>query len=318
MEQSMAQKSNVEIPARFIFRPYGRRWVKCLAEIVGWCEETSTPAEFRHPPVELGGGKRTDEDARAKQTVLLKLNVPSAGGSEATGIYPLAPSYTVEVLPSHLPAEVLQAHENRQNSPNIAGRTLIVLACPMPELGSILGAPAPKAVERDAWVMRDEFLNLKQDMEALRLFLNHWGLWDRSRGYEVGFLGEPHGFAMLFPHLLWERQEEYRKALTGKARKWLSTTSSLFLSYIKEPPYFVVRKSHCEDAIRSTITIDHLLNITFGICKRYDCRKLFERTTQQRRFYCSHGCAHVASVRKQRADKKKLESKGRKRATRKT
>ena len=77
------------------------------------------------------------------------------------------------------------------------------------------------------------------------------------------------------------------------------------------PPYFFIETSHCEEGIEATITIDKLSNVNFGICKRGDCRKLFEFTTKQRRLYCTPHCAHLANVRKLREQKKKAR-KGRK------
>lgn len=292
-----------------------------MAEIVGWSEPPSSYEEFMYLPLESEDGTQIRFDsARSDDLVLLRLNVPSASGVgfDATGIYPLAPSYTVEVRPSDIPAEVLKPHENRRNTPEIAGRKLAVLVCPMPGFELTRWAPKPEGVEKNGWKMRNEFLNLHRETEALRLFLNHWGLWDRGLGYEVSFLGHPHGFAIQFPHLLWRRQEEYRCALTGRPHKWLSTTNPLFLSQIKEQPYFIVQKSYCEDAIRSTITIDHLSNAKFGICKLNDCRELYQRESRQKRLYCTEKHAHLASVRKNRAKNKKKKSNRRNDATRKS
>jgi len=71
-----------------------------------------------------------------------------------------------------------------------------------------------------------------------------------------------------------------------------------------------VELSYCEDAIKATLTIDHLGNVKFGICKRHDCRKLFKRKTAQKRVYCTPECAHLANVRKLRKAKAKSTVKG--------
>jgi len=67
-------------------------------------------------------------------------------------------------------------------------------------------------------------------------------------------------------------------------------------------PYFSIEASECDAAIRATITIDHLTNSTFGICKRTDSRRLVEFTTKQKRMYCTPDCAHLANLRKQSAE----------------
>jgi hypothetical protein len=89
----------------------------------------------------------------------------------------------------------------------------------------------------------------------------------------------------------------------------LSTTPDLRISPINERPYFALERFGCEEAIKATITIHHLANEEFGTCKRNDCRKLFERITQQKRLYCSPKCAHLANVRKLRADARKAKTK---------
>jgi hypothetical protein len=164
--------------------------------------------------------------------------------------------------------------------------------------------------------MRDEFLILKPETDALCLFLNHWGLWNSDPGYECRFFGKPQDVTIIIPHLIWKVREQYRRALIGKAPTWLRNAGHLSLSRINEPPYLSVKESYCERAVRATITIDHLSNVSFGICRLIDCRKLYKRETKQKRMYCSTAHAHLANVRKSRAEKKK-NSKGRNHATRK-
>jgi hypothetical protein len=120
--------------------------------------------------------------------------------------------------------------------------------------------------------------------------------------------GKLFDFFILHPHRLWELQAAYRKAMTSPASTWLRSGTSLNLIRDTEPPYFYIEMSECEDAIKATITIDHLSKVTFGICKRNDCRKLYECRTKQKRIYCGPYCAHLANVRKLRAAKKKLTS----------
>ena len=344
----MAHISNFEIPARFTFLPYLARWVTCSAEILGWSDIPSAPLELLSPGsaeedemvlVKLnfssaGNGSEAQKTAqrpgdakidyadmfsgsRGRRGEDTSAPIPAGRiGSGANQVDQFAPSYTVEISPSHIPDDALRPHENRRNTPDISGRHFTVLASPRPGLASGSWAPKSGGIAKDAWKMRDEFLNLKPETNALCLFLNHWGLWDRERGYARRFFGELQDVAIVIPHLVWKRREQYRSALVGKPRKWLSTTSSLFLSESKEPPYFTVQRSYCEAAIRTTITIDHLSKAEFGICRLINCRKLYKRETKQKRMYCTTAHAHLANVRKSRAEKKK-KSKRRNHATRK-
>ena len=73
----------------------------------------------------------------------------------------------------------------------------------------------------------DEFLNLDgTDSDDpfdwiwnLRQFLNKWGLWQYGLGYYTGMMStEMPGFAVVFPHQLRVKRNEYRKALEHKER----------------------------------------------------------------------------------------------------
>jgi hypothetical protein len=324
----MAHASNFTIPARFNFRPYKASWVTCWAETVGWWEEPDRDTFFRPLAKRIGGPPPKSGDK-----VLVNIHVPSAtmkpantlGLSEMPGLeglYGSTPPYTVEIDRTDIPPEVLQPRENIENTPDIAGREFVVLACPMPEFEKLFSLLKPDGPAKDAWEMQREFFDMEQDVSMLRRFLNRWGLWNGQRGYDAGYLGlspppegmarmiHPRlGFALVIPHLLWEQREKYKSALAGKPRAWLGKSSHLSFNTIIEPPYFLVERSYCQDAIEATITIDHLSNVEFGICKRDDCRKLYERTTQQQRLYCSPECAHLANVRKLRAAKKMAQSK---------
>jgi hypothetical protein len=140
--------------------------------------------------------------------------------------------------------------------------------------------------------MRREFFELEQNNSKLCRFLNRWGFWDYGRDYQAGMgLRHAYPFVLAFPHLIWGQREHFRKGLVGTPRKWLSTANPLGFTAIDTPPYFLVERFSCEDAIKATVTIQHLANVRFGICKRDDCRKLFERTTKEKRLYCSPECA---------------------------
>ncbi|MFZ0273958.1 MAG: hypothetical protein WB524_11825 [Acidobacteriaceae bacterium] len=162
--------------------------------------------------------------------------------------------------------------------------------------------------------MRDEFQNLNFDDESewlwgLRHFLNKWGLWGYRPSFEVGLGEEMPGFVLAFPHLLRQKRDEYRKALESKsARKWLSTASPLSFRTTDEPPYFLVERFYCEDAIEATITIDHLAGRRFGFCKR--CGAQFEQETEHKKNYCSRQCIQAAAVKRWREKQRNTASKG--------
>ena len=315
VSQGMSQHTNIAIPARFDFKPYKESWDLSRAKIVGWWEEPEPGPLYRT----IVG--RSPVGSRSGDRVLVNVNIPSAkmkpadflglpGMSGLGGMCDLSPTYTVEINPADIPAEVLQPHENIRNAPDIAGREFDVLACP-------IESPyrkKPEGPTKDAWKMQSEYFDMKEDICELQSFLNRWGRWN----FEIGYLGPlPLTFTLIIPHLFWKQREKYRDAKTGKPRSWLchagyqSFSSINGFTSINEPPFIVMARSYCEQAIQATITIDHLSNVQFGICKRDDCRKLFKRITKQKRLYCCHECAHLANIRKIRADEKKAPSKQR-------
>lgn len=57
-------------------------------------------------------------------------------------------------------------------------------------------------------------------------------------------------------------------------------------------------------AILATNYVDSLSGVNYGLCALHDCNRTFEITSTHKREYCSHDCAHKASVRRRRADEK--------------
>lgn len=305
----MSQSSNFEIPARFSFRPFTARWEICTAELMGWCEI---------PPHLMGGmAKPILGIASQREKVSVRIEVPdystTSGMLTAMGLGP-CPSQTMEIFREDIPSDVLRPDENRKSTPDIAGREFEVLLCQKPEFKTLFPSTLkPGDTAKNAWAMRREFFDLDEGdwFWSLRHFLNRWGLWSYARGFDMGMSsGNPTpGFVLVFPHLLRQKRDEFRKALEPRSsRRWLTTAPPLSFSTTDKPPYFLVERFYCEDAIQATITIDHLAGKQFGICKRHDCRKLFERTTRQNRLYCSPECAHLANVRKLRAKQRKIRS----------
>lgn len=307
----MTHQSHIAIPARFVFRPFRAQWVMCWAEIVGWGEES------------LGRLKALIGHIEERR-VKVRLAIPRESNASESAIGILGglsgrsyDTYDVEIKRSDVPPDCLQPHETPDNTPDISGREIELLVCGSPEPGGIGFYRKPEEIIRDAWDMRDQFFALEEDIYATRQFLNRWGLWNFEPLYGSGSL-KMHPFVLVSPHRLWTMRDTYIKAAAGSPRAWLSTATPLSLKETEKIPYFIVERFYCEDAIKATITIDHLSNVKFGICKRHDCRRFFRRTTLQKRMYCSSECAHLANVRKLRKEKKKAELKGRKHASRKS
>ena len=216
-------------------------------------------------------------------------------------------------------------------------RAYPVLICQKPEFQEGLWALKHGDVKKNAWIMRDEFLNLCADPEAgwiwsVRQFLNKWGLWGFGQEYVNGSektsyltmtatnspitksgIDRP-GLVLVIPHVLMEKQESYRKALLPRnARTWLLSHPFKLelLEKSDEFPLFLLRRSYCTDAIDVTITIDHLAERQFGICKR--CHKVFQKETLHKKSYCSERCFNAAGVQRWREKQRKAAKKGVKR-----
>ncbi|MFZ0339885.1 MAG: hypothetical protein WAL45_17785, partial [Terracidiphilus sp.] len=180
----MAQRSNIEIPAQFAFRPYRALWVASLAEIVDWTEvvdwekKPGPNALFKSISISTprGGDRVQVRVTRAIDT------------SGMLGLGGLTASCTVEIDRADIPTDVLLPHENRRNAPDISGREFDVLAYHSTEIETLFSSLLlkPEDKEKDAWKMRDEFLTLEKGTWELGRFLSRWGLWNKARGYHVG------------------------------------------------------------------------------------------------------------------------------------
>jgi hypothetical protein len=326
-------RSNFEIPARFSFQPYVAEWRFVSVETVEWDEEPKLKKVFQKK-----------EDNSEKTWVRVRIEVPDMSDpGNSLGFYipgiGVHPSYTVLMNRTSIPPDVLQAHENYSNTPDISGRYFSVLICQKPEFKDGLWALKPGEVTKNAWIMRDEFLSLGADPDpesgwdwSARHFLNKWGLWGFGQVYvedwdlaylqalmepllsvrgERAYKIDKSGFVMVIPHLLKEQQERYRKALLpSNARPWLRS-HPLNLDTADEFPFFRAHKSYCSDAIDTTITIDHLAERQFGICKR--CHNVFQKETRHKKSYCSERCFNAAGVQRWRENQRNKTKKGAKR-----
>jgi len=67
------------------------------------------------------------------------------------------------------------------------------------------------------------------------------------------------------------------------------------------------------DAILATVYVDKLRGIKFQVCALKECNETFENETAHGKIYCSNYHAHLASVRRKRAELKKKGKKTNKR-----
>jgi hypothetical protein len=310
------QHTNFNVPARFSFQPYSATWRLASAETLEWVEE---PKLMQVP------SKLPDEPE--KNRLRVRIGASLYGALDLLYGIDSYPSYTVLMDRASIPPDVLQAHESYRNTPDISGRSFQVLICQKPEFKDGPWALKPGEITKSAWIMRDEFLNLEADPElgwdwAVRQFLNKWGIWESGRGFSEDWSLRPltliapsalvqqpkierPDFVLVPPQLLKEQQAKYRRALLpSNARSWLRS-HPMSLESADEFPFFRVRSSYCSSAIETTITIDHLAEIKFGICKR--CHKVFEKEKKYKMSYCSRSCANAASVARFREKQRKPE-----------
>jgi hypothetical protein len=298
------QRTNFNVPARFSFQPYSAKWRIVNAEIVDWVEEPRLRMILREPA-----------DQPQKTWLRILIGAPSRGGLESLYGLDDSPTFTVLMDRTSVPSDALQAHENFRNTPDVSGRSFAALICQKPEFRDGTWAIKPGEATKNAWFMRDEFLNLNTEDEwewSVLQFLNKWGLWVSGRGFSEDWESRPvlippksdsPDFVLVTPHSLKEQQASYRRSLLpSNERSWLRS-HPLTLETGDEFPFFRVRRAFCSDAIEATITIDHLADIKFGICKR--CHKVFEKEKKYKMSYCSRSCANAASVERFREKQRK-------------
>lgn len=311
MLQMILQGTNFNVPARFTFQPYSARWRFVSAEILEWAAES-----------QLGemSALLNDEPGRT----WLRVGIGESLYGTLGGLYgtDVSLSCTIRMDRASVPPDVLQPHENSDNTPDISGRSFTALICQKPEFKD---GPwvKPEESTKNAWYMRDEFLNLDAETEwewSVWQFLNKWGIWQPSLGFSpdwtegairrTGLLPSipmreivKTDFMLVMPHLLKEEQTKFRRALLpSHSRSWLRS-HPFSLDTAEEFPFFRLRRSYCRDAIEATITIDHLSDNKFGICKR--CHKVFEKEKNYKMSYCGRSCANAASVARFREKQRK-------------
>jgi hypothetical protein len=290
----------IKIPIGFEFRPRRALWDAVAAEILGWApsESASTERHFRVRVNERGT------------------------------------PYLVEVPWWGLPRQALMLLSDKSSVlPDIRGYSADLLVC---SISSDRGTN--KWPEADPWIMREEFLRLKQKTKDLVAFLNKWGVWGTTpsiSGCREELHTPPRGRTRLggplstidpdkvpnicalglgvrsantyvLPSDMWEYQRRSREGLKSPACRWLVEAQKLFAATPRpEYPHLFLVSGTCQEAIRTTITLDLLRKVKFRICARPDCGSPFEIKNRHRREYCCQYCAHIESVRRQRRSAKR-------------
>ena len=159
--------------------------------------------------------------------------------------------------------------------------------------------------------LRRQFLSIERDdVEALLNFLNRTGLWDKYRKeYPL--------------YEFWQEQDTIRILLTGRTLDyWLqSAIERFFRNFLDElvpdqfefqgkKPVMTYILAETQAALFLSAWLDFARGARFRFCARSDCpthRKdtvPFELTSRRRRRYCSQYCAHLESMRRNRAQTK--------------
>jgi hypothetical protein len=317
--------NNLEIPARFSFRPYVTQWELTWAELVDWAEESRLKQLMAMTNAVATPLRKTGETVVARVTPPLDIGYALGRGSAGTGAMlglfdesssSASSDFEVEIARKDLPDGLLKPDETPTTALDIGGREFLVLICRKLESAEGLYQLDPGEKEKNVWVMRDSFFGLEASLVDLKKFLNRWGLWSwEGVHWRKGFRLVARGpFALVVPDAIWRQREAYREALSGSARSWLRAAKPLSFSTLEEWPHFLVERSSCQDAIEATITIDHLRGAKFGFCKR--CRKIFERDTLHKKKYCSRRCIQADATARWRANQRRQSKKpgGRKHA----
>jgi hypothetical protein len=93
-------------------------------------------------------------------------------------------------------------------------------------------------------------------------------------------------------------------------RKFEAAHVDLRFDFRWEPPILLTMSSSVVEALIADLTLSAVSGLENGFCARADCQKLFQKTSNHGRKYCSTECAHVESVRKHRARKSAGKKKG--------
>jgi hypothetical protein len=267
----MAHIKTFQISVAFEFKPLRRRWVECRAKAAGW---GTGHGDFQY------GSFVVQDGPKAGATFDLDIR----GAAIPRRIHDSI--FEAEALPdSEELADLLSDVEIPCFAPVLEKRDLSRMTV------AHLESVRAKLDSADPWEMRADFFRCKPTSQSFFDFLGRWGDWDTG------------GSVVAVSQLL-ESQLEFREAVKGRPEDWFRF-SYLILQSQRTAPHFRLAFAGCREAIRTTITIDLLNRVSFGVCAREDCKAPFPITSEHAKIYCGHKCAHLVSVRKQRLAMKK-------------
>lgn len=152
--------------------------------------------------------------------------------------------------------------------------------------------PTPDWPLGDAWEMRKEFLEMRNETPDFLAFLNKWGNWSDSSAVE-------------FVQEIRSKQTDLPRRMLDKNSEHLGLFFSPFFTRIPEYPHFSIRTSGCYSALETTLLIDFLNGVEHDQCARTACKKIFPIISRHKRLYCCQYCAHLESIRRGRERKRR-------------
>lgn len=298
----MAQ--HFEVPVVFEFRPTKLPWQRTTFEIAGPSSAFAPPPPTfpgTEIPIPIVGPKLPQVD---HSLIRLTGRVKRSGG----------PIFEEEALFRAWPRELERYFETtakRRKSERDASEHTS-------EIFVSFAQGQPDGRLRDAWTMRSEFLQLPETDDALFAFLAKWGAWSagklalQSFPFRLPYLledGNRSDCDCIVPSLVWTERKQFRNGLLARPETWLSANAALGFEANRDRfPFLGVKASNCSHAIKVTITLDHLRSVRSRICARPDCDNIFTVESKHGKRYCNQYCAHLVSVRKNRAAAKKAKS----------
>ena len=155
----------------------------------------------------------------------------------------------------------------------------------------------------DPWQVREEFLALRRNEEALLKFLHKYGRWDREPPREMDAYWEVQD--TLQELLLWPPAVRKLALQLGLiTRKFLCT-----LVWEKGTPLWVVECESIMDALAASVQIDLVRRAKYRKCTRQDCQVVFSVTSRHKRKFCTQYCGHLVSLRRSRRKQHRIKKK---------
>lgn len=303
----MSHRNNFEVPAKLRFRPYQLCWSIGMARVIQLSHDRD---KWKHFPKQASELKISQDKLDLPGSILIEFG-ESLGNEKRRffidrnlipseilcamehGDIESAESQSFELLFSEI-----DTHEGKdpdfKRVPSAKWGRLFLDSC-----------LSRKPGVHDPFEMFEQFMRLPRASGDQVDFMNRWGAW-QPQFYYFGIGGKERVNTMFVsPALLWDWHSAFAAALVGKPADWLCSNPPLTFSHEATAPFSFVDTSYCEETIRAVITIKKLQGLSFGICKRHDCRIPFERTSRQKRLYCTPECAHLANVRQLRKKQKR-------------